>query len=269
MDIAPRDLHMNPKKSGSQTVRRREVASEFASKRASAFTLRELLVVVGTISVLGVVALSARPAPGHAASLAQCLNNVRQICQAARMYETDYQDYVVYPNWSLDNPGWLYTPNPTSGGPPAYPGSNPLAVYQGGKLWPYVRDTRIYVCPTDSTNSSSWAVRANRLSTYVMNGAVVGFQTVPSPGTPTYRAGDFKFPAAVLFWEPADTPICYNDGASWPNASEGPSTRHITGCVIGCLDGHSQFLRYSDALPLMAAGTANELWCNPGSANGH
>ncbi len=260
---------MNPKRSGSQTVPRREVAGQPAPKRAGAFTLQELLVVVGTITVLGVVALSARPAPGHATSLAQCLSNVRQICQAARMYETDYQDYVVYPNWGSSNPGWLYTPNPPGSGPPPFPGSNPLSAYQGGKLWPYIRNMAVYVCPTDSTNSPSWAVRANRLSTYLMNGAVIGFKPSPPLGTPTYRVGEFKFPAAVLFWEPADNFSSYNDGAATPSIAEGPATRHITGCVIGCLDGHSQFLRRSDAYPLMISGSANELWCNPGSSNGH
>lgn len=259
---------MNPKRSGSQTVPRREVADEAAPNHAGAFTLRELLVVVGTISALGVVALSARPASGHAASLAQCLNNVRQICQASRMYESDYQDYVVYPNWGAQNPGWLYTPNPPGSGPPPFPGSNPLSVYQDGKLWPYIRNMAVYACPTDSTNSPSWAARLNRLSTYTMNGAVVGFQGAPPLGTPTYRASEFRFPAAVLFWEPADNSSSYNDGAAIPNISEGPTTRHITGCMIGCLDGHAQVLRHSDAYPLMVSGSANELWCNPGSSNG-
>lgn len=231
------------------------------SKFSTAFTLTELLIVIVMLSVLGVLALSARPAPGSAGPLAQCLNNVRQLCQATRMYAADHQEVLPYSNWGSSLPGWLYTP--ISGSPPSPLSPDPMAAYRSGQLWQYIGDIAVYRCPTDSTNDLSWAARPNRLSTYVMNGAVSGFRSASSN-----KVSQFRLPGSVIFWEPRGI-FSYNDGAAYPYVSEGPNKRHITGCVIGCLDGHAQFLRYTDALPLLQSSTANEFWCNPGSANGH
>lgn len=71
--------------------------------KTTGFTLKELLVI---LAVLGVLALVALPALGNAKGTARqlsCLNNLRQLGVAARMYVVEYQQYTgslsVTPNY--------------------------------------------------------------------------------------------------------------------------------------------------------------------------
>ena len=81
-----------------------------------------------------------------------------------------------------------------------------------------------------------------------------------------------KHSGVYNFWEPDDSQNvsgAYNDGSNRPNDTEGPSHRHGTGCVLGCIDGHTEFIKFAKALPLLNASTANDFWCYPGAADGH
>ncbi|MBI4026867.1 MAG: type II secretion system protein [Verrucomicrobia bacterium] len=64
----------------------------------NAFTLIELLVVVAIISILAAVLLPALTRVKQQVSGTQCMNNLRQIGLACRLYADDYED-VLPPGW--------------------------------------------------------------------------------------------------------------------------------------------------------------------------
>jgi hypothetical protein len=184
------------------------------------------------------------------------------------MYANDFQDYLVYPNWGVNNPGWLYTPNPPGSGPPPWPAPPPFSpdqAYFGGLLADYIaKNWKVYRCPADPTNTTAWSSRTERLSTYVMNGAALGYRGAPPLGQRTHKITQFRVDGYMM-WEPQDSE--YNDASSQPDAANGPSTRHQTGCIVTGYDGHAALLKF-----ITFMNQVNQKpgfgWCDPDSQFG-
>lgn len=238
----------------------------------SAFTLIELLVVIAIIAILAAMLLPALAKAKEKAQRTQCTNNIKQLTLGMHLYAGDNKDYLPNPNWNppVGEAGWLYlssTANGNSGGCPnlaAAPYNRfPRQAYEEGLLWKYTKAVDVYRCPSEKRESiPTYNNRNQKLSSYLMNGAAVGYGPYP-----VYKTFQFKADA-ILFWQPLETnPGDFNDGSSTPN--EGITKIHSQGTTVGVVDGHVEYLKTLEFYELAAKPGKNRLWCSPRTANGH
>ena len=241
--------------------------NHFSRLGKSAFTLIELLVVIAIIAILAALLLPVLSRAKEKGYRIACLNNIKQIVLAARLYANDYNDYLPCQNgdaWDTDGPGWLYNG-------PANMGSSSGAMT--GQIWPYILTTNIYWCPMDRTphlysNSRSSVPtipRPQQCSSYCMSDVANGGQI----GNIGY--GSFKWTLfnqnALCFWESDERGGwgAWNDGANL--AYDGITTRHAGGGTISCFDGHSEWMKDRD-FQIESQNKPGRIWCSPISANG-
>src|ERR1051326_2255614 len=91
------DVYDNGKTGARMTMK----ASGRAEKRGGAFTLVELLVVLGVIVILAGLLLPAVVKAKTKGQGIQCLNNHRQLILAWRMYNEDNADRLLYASPSV------------------------------------------------------------------------------------------------------------------------------------------------------------------------
>lgn len=229
-------------------------------RQPDAFTLIELLVVIAILGILAALLLPALSSAKSRAVQVIDIGNLKQFMTATQLYVNDNRDILPAPNWlSQDrsgNPGWLYTLDDSASGPDAFK-------LQKGLFWPTLLSQKLYLCPMDNTNSTLFSQRDQQLSSYAMNGAVIGYDRTNFPAA---KLGSMK-PDDVAFWETDETdPSYFNDGANLP--SEGVSARHNKGAINAAFGGSVSYIRLGAWYVQVYDANKNNLWCYPGSVDG-
>ena len=231
-----------------------------------AFTVVELLVVIGTVALLAMMLLPALAGSRPNGQMLQCRNNLRQLQLGWLAYSADFAETIC----------------PTEGtantGAPNWCGPSRMDLFgedtdandlQQGLLWPYVKSLGPYKCPADpklsQSNQKRPTVRSVSMNAWMNPVLPLSSQGLSGPCRVFRKQGDISgamSPAKCwTFLDENDRTI--NDGwcivaanPSGPNYNswvDSPATYHLQASTLAFADGHVEVKRWRDQSLLSGA----------------
>jgi prepilin-type N-terminal cleavage/methylation domain-containing protein/prepilin-type processing-associated H-X9-DG protein len=216
------------------------------------FTLIELLVVIAVIAVLMAVLMPALRRAREQGRRAVCLSNLKQLVLAWVLYADSNEDKLVngapcgrrctveIPTWDLDD---HENETPWIGAADDEPEDCQLQAIKLGAMWPYVKNLKLYRCPTGLKGE---------LVTYAimdgMNGMPEFRGNVKQPGVWIKRLSEIHKPppaSRMVFidegWITLDSYAVHIDDEAW---FDDPPSRHGDGTPLSFADGHCEYYKW-------------------------
>jgi type II secretory pathway pseudopilin PulG len=259
--------------------------------------LIELLVVIAIIAILAALLLPALSVAKTRACAVTDINNCKQTMLGMILYSDENNDTLPSPGWQVSSECWITAANPPDMLPVGRTPANIQKMYDEqvswftgvtatepgskkppgtGQLYIYLKNPKVFHCPQDRVDSK-YLLRGQLISSYVWNGAAVGYVN----GSASYKRSQFK-PTNILQWENDEKNVYVNSG-TWGDFSNYPlewdashkttpsfSRRHGQSAQVGRMDGSAAREPYGNMVSWATDTTArNDLWCSPGTDNGH